>query len=863
MSDDARRDVESVFQDAMDLPPHKRAAYLGEVCAGDDALRREVESLLDHADRAGESFLAESAAEAADVKAGDTIGGRYRLCRVLGEGGLGVVWLAEQVEPLRREVALKIVKLGMDSKEVLGRFEAERNALNLMDFPGIAEVYDAGVTDRGRPFFVMELVRGVPITQFCDGERMTTRQRLELFGEVCEAVQHAHQKGVIHRDLKPSNLLVQLRDGKAAAKVIDFGIAKATAQKLTERTVFTMAGQLIGTPEYMSPEQAEMSAVGVDSTSDIYSLGVILYELLTGTLPFDSETLRRAGLSGIARALRETDPARPSTRLSTLGEAATSVVEQRRTDPRTLRRDLEGDLDWIVMRAMEKERTRRYASASELAADVARYLRDEPVLAGPPTARYRMGKFVRRNRAGVAWAGVLGLALCAGVTATVVQAVRATIAEQRVRTALERSERETLRARTTVDFLRWGLGFANRGFEDGDEPTLRETLDLASQSIGERFEGQKAAEADVRWMMGMVYVQIGAFPQAREQLLVAQELLGEQYLADPESNRSPLMETLVWLNICERELGNGEAAAAPWFREAVDICQELLTQKSAALGEAVAAMRAELITPEPPAPELIRHHLDRVSRAYEAALAPDDPAGVRLSLALLEVVTHIGNVHGNAQYAALDEGSPLLEYLRYANRLAVQSPVSAGARTAMVGHWMEARLSAADGGEEHRVAVARALMRDVERDSREYWITADSIGILGDALLQQGLAQDEEEIASGLIESHRLLWSLRSPDNTSHVLLEYRRAFGMWRLAGMGLAVDGQARHAVHLIDRSDVLDELERGIEQMQIPKVLGMITASMMSREGRSARWYEVGQRAGERAAELKAAQASPASG
>ncbi len=487
MTAGASHEIERVFQDAIDLPPDQRSAFLESRCGGDTDLRREVELLLRHAERAGASFLsgpiAPGAVQAIDVEAGETIAGRYRLCRVLGEGGLGVVWLAEQTKPLRREVALKIVKLGMDSKEVIGRFEAERNTLSLMSHPGIAHAYDAGITDRGRPFFVMELVRGVPITEFCDGERLTTHDRLELFRRVCDAVQHAHQKGVIHRDLKPSNILVELRDGKPVAKVIDFGIAKATAHKLTERTIFTMEGQLIGTPEYMSPEQAEMSAVGVDSTSDIYSLGVILYELLTGTLPFQPKTLRSAGLSGIARIIRELDPERPSTRLSTLGDAGTSVMQQRRTDARTLRRDLAGDLDWIVMKAMEKERTRRYASASELAADITRHLRSEPVLAGPPTARYRLGKFVRRNRVAVAWAGVLCVILAGGVVATIVQAVRATRAEQRMSSALAMSQRDSDRARAGMDFLLWGFGISNRGLEGDENLTLRETLDLASEQI--------------------------------------------------------------------------------------------------------------------------------------------------------------------------------------------------------------------------------------------------------------------------------------------------------------------------------------------------------------------------------------------
>jgi serine/threonine protein kinase len=318
--------------------------------------------------------------------------------------------MADQEEPVRRRVALKVIKLGMDTKSVIARFEAERQALALMDHPNIAKVLDAGCSESGRPYFVMELVKGIKITDYCDQNKLPTRERLRLFAQVCQAIQHAHQKGVIHRDIKPSNILVTLYDGVATPKVIDFGIAKATQQRLTDKTLFTAFEQFIGTPAYMSPEQAEMSSLDIDTRSDIYSLGVLLYELLTGRTPFDAKELLRAGLDEIRRVIREEEPVRPSTRLSTMLAAdRTEVATQRQADPAKLTRLLHGDLDWIVMKALEKDRSRRYETANGLALDVQRYLTDEPVVAGPPSSLYRFRKFVRRNKlAFAAVSAVLG-----------------------------------------------------------------------------------------------------------------------------------------------------------------------------------------------------------------------------------------------------------------------------------------------------------------------------------------------------------------------------------------------------------------------------------------------------------------------
>jgi eukaryotic-like serine/threonine-protein kinase len=424
----------------------RRSAYLDQACAGDAALRQRVEALLKaHAASREESFLtgphqwiSAAGAAAASAEGPGTRIGPYKLLQQIGEGGMGVVYMAEQEQPVRRRVALKIIKPGMDSAQVIARFEAERQALAMMDHQNIARVLDAGTTPSGRPYFVMELVHGVPITKFCDDNQLTPRQRLELFVPVCQAIQHAHQKGIIHRDVKPSNVLVTMYDDKPVPKVIDFGVAKAIEQRLTEKTLFTQFGTLVGTFEYMSPEQAEMNAFGVDTRSDVYSLGVLLYELLTGTTPLERERLRRAALNEVVRLIREEEAPRPSARLSSSGNLP-KIAAARKTEPGRLALLMRGELDWIVMRCLEKERVRRYETASALARDVERYLHDEAVEACPPSAGYRLRKFARRNKRGVIAAGLVLLALVGGVVGTTWQAVRATQAEMGA--VLERDEK--------------------------------------------------------------------------------------------------------------------------------------------------------------------------------------------------------------------------------------------------------------------------------------------------------------------------------------------------------------------------------------------------------------------------------------
>jgi serine/threonine protein kinase len=394
----------SLFLEALEKPnAAERAAYLDAVCAQDDALRRRVEKLLAAHEAADGILDRPAAAEQATgpyrpfVEGPGTVVGAYKLLQKIGEGGFGVVYMAEQTQPIRRMVALKIIKPGMDTAQVIARFESERQALALMDHPHIAKVLDAGATASGRPYFVMELVKGVPITEFCDRNHLAPEARLRLFVDVCHAIQHAHYKGVIHRDIKPSNVMVTLHDGVPVVKVIDFGVAKATGQKLTEKTLFTAYGQMIGTPAYMSPEQAEMSGLDIDTRSDVYSLGVLLYELLTGTTPLEGKRLREAGYAEVQRLIRQEEAPRPSNRLSSLGDSATVLAGNRGLEVKRLVRLLAAELDWVVMKALEKDRQRRYDTPGRCAEDVERYLRREPILARPPLLLYKLKKFARRG----------------------------------------------------------------------------------------------------------------------------------------------------------------------------------------------------------------------------------------------------------------------------------------------------------------------------------------------------------------------------------------------------------------------------------------------------------------------------------
>ena len=415
--------AKGIFLDAVERhAPAEWADFLQQACGDDAELRQWVEELL--AAHGGVDSLLDRASTGRHVTVPQTEGisiserpgtriGPYKLLEKIGEGGMGVVYMAEQEEPVARRVALKIIKPGMDTQQVIARFEAERQALAMMDHPNIAKVFDVGTTDSGRPYFVMELIHGIPVTQFCDQQHLTARERLGLFIPICQAVQHAHQKGIIHRDIKPSNILIALYDGRPVPKVIDFGVAKAVSQKLTEKTMFTGLGQIVGTLEYMSPEQAQSNQLDIDTRSDVYSLGVVLYELLTGDTPFDKQRLRSSAWDEMLRIIREEEPPKPSTKLSS-SETLASVAANRKIEPAKLSALVRGELDWIVMKALEKDRTRRYETASGFAADVQHYLNDEAVAACPPSAAYRFRKFVRRNKLVLTAATLIALALVMG-----------------------------------------------------------------------------------------------------------------------------------------------------------------------------------------------------------------------------------------------------------------------------------------------------------------------------------------------------------------------------------------------------------------------------------------------------------------
>ncbi len=622
-----------IVEVARELDRQDRSDYLNEVTAGDDALRAQIEQALDSLERGGRANasaseaatqpaigpgdfsageLGDSAAEAetqdesrpgmpsalrndlfAQTEMPGSMIGRYKLLQKIGEGGFGAVFMAQQEQPVRRRVALKVIKAGMDTRQVIARFEAERQALAMMDHPFIAKVLDAGATESGRPYFVMELVKGIPVTQYCDQARLDTHARLELFTDICAAIQHAHLKGVIHRDLKPSNIMVTLHGGAPVIKVIDFGIAKAMDRQLTEKTLFTNYGQMIGTPSYMSPEQAVMSGLDVDTRSDVYSLGVLLYELLTGDPPLDDKTLRQAGFDEMRRIIREESPPKPSTRLSTLDDdARVTIADKRQSNPQVLGRELRGDLDWIVMKALEKDRGRRYESASAFAQDIVRYLHHEPVEAAAPSAAYRVRKFVQRHKGPVTAAAAIAVLLVTGTTVSTWLAVRAidaegqavrnlaaaeaerdraTEAEQRAKRAesraidnlviaeTERDER-AIAARDAKAIAAFFVDVFRRPNPrlDGRTITVKQALDRAAAQIETDLTIAPHRKARLRVALGDTYYGLGLFNLAADQLEQARGVF-ERDLGSDNPETLLAMERLAFVY---HDQGRREDAAA-------------------------------------------------------------------------------------------------------------------------------------------------------------------------------------------------------------------------------------------------------------------------------------------------------------
>jgi serine/threonine protein kinase/tetratricopeptide (TPR) repeat protein len=505
----------------------------------------------------------ETASRDATLESPQTVGS-YRLLEKLGEGGMGQVWLAEQTYPLRRRVALKLVRGGMDTKEAVARFESERQALAMMDHPVIAKVFDAGSTAAGQPYFAMEYVPGVRITEYCDTHHLTTRQRLELFIQVCDGVQHAHQKAVIHRDLKPSNVLVSAQDGRPTPKIIDFGVAKAIGQPLTEKTLYTQLGAMIGTPEYMSPEQAGLTSQDVDTRTDVYSLGAILYELLAGALPFDSQELRKNGYEGLRKKLLEEEPPRPSTRVRTTRQASAGTAKGRTVEPIGLERQLKGDLDWITMKALEKDRERRYSSPSDFAADIRRYLRNEPVVARPPSAAYRAAKFVRRHRIGVTVAGMTALLLVAVSVTAILQARR--ISRER-----DRANQEARVSQRVSDFLIDLFRVPDPGEARGNSVTARELLDGGARQVETALEDEPKVQARLTETIGRTYDSLGLYAEAQRQLERALALQQRTF-----GSESPEAAAYMAALASEYVRRNQYPAAEKLFQKAFDIQRRTL-----------------------------------------------------------------------------------------------------------------------------------------------------------------------------------------------------------------------------------------------------------------------------------------------
>jgi serine/threonine protein kinase/tetratricopeptide (TPR) repeat protein len=716
-----------------------RAAFLDGACGDDVEFRTQVEQLLRAHDEAG-AFLEAPAIPLAEVaggppgvllteKTGDRIG-PYKLLQQIGEGGCGIVYMAEQEQPIRRRVALKIIKLGMDTRAVIARFEAERQALALMDHPNIARVLDAGATDTGRPYFVMELVRGIKITDYCDENHLPTVARLQLFAQVCHALQHAHQKGIIHRDIKPSNILVTMHDGAPMPKVIDFGIAKATDQRLTDKTLFTAFEQFIGTPAYMSPEQAQMSKLDIDTRSDVYALGVLLYELLTGQTPFDQQKLIAAGLDEMRRIIREEEPVRPSTRLSTLTAMdRTSVARSRQVEAPQLIHRLRGDLDWIVMRCLEKDRTRRYGTANSLADDVVRHLNSEPVSARPPSRLYRLERLVRRNKGTFVTGGVVAIALLLGLGFSLWTLVQEREARRQTLAAEQKAQAEAGKSQQVAEFLKEMLRGAGPSVALGRDTTmLREILDRTAGRVGRDLKGQPEVEAELRTTLGQVYEALGRYDAAegmyREALRLRRGLWGEM-----NTNVADALDRLGY----EMALGRGEAVeSAALIAQALAIRTNLLGSEHVQVGESLAHLGKV---------HLYLNELNEAADLYQRSLAMKRRLLGNEHPGVAELLTILADTF-RYQHRPKEAEALAREALAILTRLAADEPATLGvaaAREALAGALSD--LGQMDEALNLLGDVATARMNLLGPDHPEY---ASAAFNLGKALVRAGRLDEGE-----------------------------------------------------------------------------------------------------------------------
>jgi serine/threonine protein kinase/tetratricopeptide (TPR) repeat protein len=742
----------------------ERQAFLREVRRDDPELGERVEDLL-RAHPDARSFL-ESPAPAPTLaytppppcEGSGTVVGPYKLLEPIGEGGTGTVFMAEQAHPVRRKVALKVIKPGMDTKQVIARFEAERQALALMDHPNIARVLDAGATDSGRPYFVMELVCGIPVTDYCDREQLTVPERLELFVLVCRAVQHAHQKGVIHRDLKPSNVLVTVIDGVAVPKVIDFGVAKATGQSLTERTLFTGFHQFVGTPLYMSPEQADLAGVDVDTRSDVYSLGVLLYELLTGTTPFDRKTFQKAAFDEVRRIVREQEPPRPSTRLSALGDSLATVSARRKAAPRQLGHAVRGELDWIVMRALEKDRRRRYETANDFAADVMRHLTDRPVEACPPSPWYRLTKSARLNRVALATAAMVAAALLIGLAASIAMAFRAVAAERRtaaalgkVREGLAEADLQRARARRAVDDMYTQVAEKWLSRDGALTPLQRQFLEKAL-AFYEDFARERADDPEARAeearaaaRVGQIRDRLGLTAEAmrsHRQALDAWRLLAAEFPGRPEYRRG-LALSLFGIGGLHMDLDQTREAEQA-HREALALRERLsedpgLPDDRLLLANSLGHLGALLDTTgrgDEAGKALIR------AAGLMTRLAAEFPKESRYQSELADAEINLGNLHNQAERCAEAE-THCRRALDLGHKLADADPADADRQDHLVvGHHNLAetfrhRHDYAKAAEEYRSAlsVAEQLTADhPDRPQYRKWV-AENLVYLAEVLV--------------------------------------------------------------------------------------------------------------------------------